>query len=33
MIDLIASLRSREGCFVQVNKPYASYEKRVNRAR
>jgi radical SAM superfamily enzyme YgiQ (UPF0313 family) len=31
MIDLIGSLQSREGCSVQVNKPYASYRKRVNR--
>jgi radical SAM superfamily enzyme YgiQ (UPF0313 family) len=30
MVELIASLRSREGCSVQVNKPYRSYEKRVN---
>jgi hypothetical protein len=30
MIDLIASLQSREGCSVQVNKPYSSYEKQVS---
>jgi radical SAM superfamily enzyme YgiQ (UPF0313 family) len=33
MTDLISSLRAREGFFVQVNKPYASYEKPVNPAR
>jgi radical SAM superfamily enzyme YgiQ (UPF0313 family) len=31
MIDLIGSLQAREGCSVQVNKPYSSYQKRVNR--
>jgi len=30
MTDLIESLRSREGCSVQVNKPYSSYRKEVN---
>jgi hypothetical protein len=28
MIELIESLRAREDCTVQVNKPYAEYKNR-----
>jgi len=30
MIDLIESLQSRKKFIVQVNKPYAGYNKQVN---